>query len=276
MYWPGRSAALLPAAGLLLLVACSLPTDGERDPEEAGARAVSTVPVSASVEVEAGGDVLVRWVGCEDGAGGGSGGGGGGHDDDGQDDGGHDDGGHDGGHDDGHDGGHDDGGCKQRPARSFRLEFDVRARHGVPDRVDRSAVVGRDLPAVAGAPAAHEIAAGSVPFDVTGGRVRFEGVEEDEGIDFSGAVRWVHAGRTSNELFFGGRIADGTLDRECFLFALEDNGRGPGSEPDRMQYRVYDLTRDPCDDPPDHFPKGDPFAVHDGDLQVRVRHRGPR
>lgn len=269
MCWRGRSAALLPAAGLMILVACSLPTDGERDPEEAGARAVSNVPVSASVEYEASGDVLVLWVGCEDGAGGGSGGGGGGHDDGGHDDGGDEGGGHD-------DGGPEGGGCKQRPARSFHLELDVLARRGVRDRVRSSAVAGRDLPGVAGAPAPHDGAGGSVLFDVTGGRVRFEGVEEDEGIDFSGAVHWVHAGRTSNELFFGGRITAGTLDRECFLFALEDNGRGPGSEPDRMQYRVYDLTRDPCDDPPDHFPKGDPFAVHDGDLMVRVRHRGPR
>lgn len=102
---------------------------------------------------------------------------------------------------------------------------------------------------------------------VAKGQVIFQGTGDYEGIDFNGIVTWVTAGRQPNELFFGGDITGGTVDRGCFLFSVQDNGEGTNVEPDRMQYRLYGSATAPCHYP-DHLPKGYPIAVYKGNLQV--------
>ncbi len=99
------------------------------------------------------------------------------------------------------------------------------------------------------------------------GNVTFLGTNDYEGVDFSGPVTWVEHGRNSNELFFGGKITDGTVSRGCFLFSVQDNGEGKKAEADRLQYRLYGSSNTACQIP-DHFPRGYPIAVYNGNLKV--------
>lgn len=99
------------------------------------------------------------------------------------------------------------------------------------------------------------------------GFVTFSGLNEYQGIEFSGPVNWVERGRNSNELFFGGEIDNGTVSRTCFLFSVQDNGEGRKAEVDRLQYRLYGSENTPCHIP-DHFPKGFPIAVYEGNIKV--------
>lgn len=155
-----------------------------------------------------------------------------GHEDTGDDHG--DDGHSDDGHsDDGHsDDGHDDSSHGQnRPARDFYVQFDAQLKKEAK------------------------------------GFVTFSGINDYEGVGFTGSVTWVEMGRSSNELFFGGDILDGNVNRGCFLFSVQDNGEGNKAEADRLQYRLYGSSNAPCH-VPDHFPKGYPIAVYDGNLSV--------
>jgi len=103
--------------------------------------------------------------------------------------------------------------------------------------------------------------------DKTKGKVSFRGTGSYEGVDFNGNVSWVEVGRGTNELFFGGKITRGTVDRGCFLFSVQDNGEGKIAEADRLQYRLYGSEKAPCHIP-SHFPKGYPIALYEGNLQV--------
>jgi len=129
---------------------------------------------------------------------------------------------------------HDDGkNCQgARPARDFYLQFDAQLK--------------------------HERAKGSVTF---------EGVGEYKGVTFSGAVTWVKAGRAPGELFFGGEVTQGTVERKCYLFSVLDNGQGSLVETDRLQYRLYGSESSPCHEP-GHLPQGYPIAVYEGNLVV--------
>lgn len=128
---------------------------------------------------------------------------------------------------------HDDGGCQgARPAREFYLEYNA---HLIREKAK--------------------------------GRVLFQGTGNYQGIDFNGKVSWVVIGRETNELFFGGKVINGTVNRGCFLFSVQDNGEGVRDEMDRMQYRLYGSGQSPCHIP-NHLPIGYPIAVHDGNLQV--------
>lgn len=99
------------------------------------------------------------------------------------------------------------------------------------------------------------------------GQVVFKGTGDYTGIDFNGIVTWVTPGRKPNELFFGGDVTGGSVNRGCFLFSVQDNGEGINAEADRMQYRLYGSATEPCSYP-DHLPKGYPIAVYSGNLQV--------
>jgi len=99
------------------------------------------------------------------------------------------------------------------------------------------------------------------------GNVTFSGTNDYEGVVFSGSINWVERGRNSNELFFGGEINNGTVSRACFLFSVQDNGEGRKAEADRLQYRLYGSENAPCHIP-DHFPKGFPIAVYEGNIKV--------
>ncbi|SMO78648.1 hypothetical protein [Fodinibius sediminis] len=135
----------------------------------------------------------------------------------------------DGHNDDEHTGGE---GCSgNRPARDFYVQFNAQAKK------------------------------------MTRGDVTFAGLGTYEGIDFNGSVTWVEPGREPHELFFGGEVTGGTVDRGCFLFSIQDNGEGNNAEADRLQYRLYGSGMAPCHIP-DHFPKGYPIAVYEGNLQV--------
>jgi len=135
--------------------------------------------------------------------------------------------------------GHEEGeGCQgNRPALDIYVRFDAQIKNGV------------------------------IKGDVT-----FMGVGEYEGIEFHGRVTWLEkgedVGHESNEIFFGGTITEGNIDnRSCFLFALQDNGEGYNTNPDSLQYRLYGNNAT-CQEPPCHLPKGHPFAVYDGNLQI--------
>jgi hypothetical protein len=137
---------------------------------------------------------------------------------------------HEGGCQDEHE--HEDGGCQgNRPARQFYVDFNAQQNKGVK------------------------------------GEVLFEGMEEYEGIDFKGQVSWIVEGRESNELFFGGSVTEGTVERNCFLFSVRDNGEGANADADRLQYRLYGQGNGPCHIP-ENLPKGYPIAVYEGNIQV--------
>jgi hypothetical protein len=134
-----------------------------------------------------------------------------------------------GGHSDGDHG--DEGGQGARPARDFYLKFNTKFMKNVK------------------------------------GIVEFKGLKDYEGIDFNGPVTWIQAGKESNEIVFGGEISIGTVNRGCFLISIQDNGEGKNMAADRLQYRLYGSSNAPCH-LPDHFPKGFPIALYDGNLQV--------
>ncbi|HKJ33037.1 MAG TPA: hypothetical protein VKA34_14470 [Balneolales bacterium] len=131
-----------------------------------------------------------------------------------------------------HDDGDDEGCGKNRPAQDFYVTFNVK--------------VNKD----------------------TTGVVNFKGIGIYEDVTFKGHVTWVKEGKESNELFFGGLITGGTesINWKCFLFYIRDNGEGVINDPDRLQYRLYDADVPPYY--PDHYPKGYPFSVYRGNLQV--------
>lgn len=132
-------------------------------------------------------------------------------------------------HSDDNHGGH--GGSKARPARDFYLQFHAQL------------------------------------FKDVKGYVNFRGVSDDEGVEFYGPVTWIQAGRETNEIVFGGEVEGGTVQRNCFLFSVQDNGEGANMEADRLQYRLYGSSHAPCH-LPDHFPKGFPIELYQGNLQV--------
>ncbi|MGM0588758.1 MAG: hypothetical protein ACQETE_10110 [Bacteroidota bacterium] len=127
---------------------------------------------------------------------------------------------------------HEDEGCQgNRPAREFNVQFNAQSKNWVK------------------------------------GNVTFQGLGEDEGIDFEGSVTWITAGRQDHELYFGGAITEGTVDRNCFLFSVRDNGEGRNADADQLQYRLYGSGHGPCHEP-DHLPQGYPIVVYEGNIQV--------
>lgn len=127
--------------------------------------------------------------------------------------------------------GHDEG-CGAHPARDFHLQFNA-----------------REYPSIKGT-------------------VLLEGLNEYEGIRIEGSVTIYLAGTNSNEVFIGGKIEDGTVNKGCFMIGLQDNGEGNNVEPDHIHYRLYGKVNTPCHEP-DHSPKEFPAKVYDGNLQVQ-------
>jgi len=123
------------------------------------------------------------------------------------------------------------GGCGAHPARDFHLQFNA-----------------REYPSIKG-------------------KVLLEGLNEYEGIRIEGSVTMYLSGANPNEVFIGGKIEDGTVNKGCFMIGLQDNGEGFNSEPDHIHYRLYGKTNTPCHEP-DHSPKGFPAKVYEGNLQV--------
>lgn len=129
------------------------------------------------------------------------------------------------------DGDHGDEGCKGAlPAHDFYLKFNAQIKNDIKGAVD------------------------------------FKGIADYDGVDFYGPVSWIRAGKESNEIVFGGEVTGGTVNRSCFLISIQDNGEGSNSAADRLQYRLYGANA-PCH-LPDHFPKGFPIALYEGNLQV--------
>lgn len=217
-------------AFLILLFGCDSPT-GTDEFESISASSISQVMVKTNNKMDklhATGEFWTKRQGCD-----------GGHENPDDHNGGcsknHEDGTHDdsekcgGGHSDGD---HEDEGCQgARSARDFYLQFNAQLKKDVK------------------------------------GDVEFKGMSDYEGIDFHGPVTWIQAGKQSNEIVFGGKVDGGTVNRSCFLISIQDNGEGKNMVADRLQYRLYGSSSSPCH-LPDHFPKGFPIALYEGNLQV--------
>lgn len=216
---------------LIFLAGCDSPT-GIEEEKSLSAASISEELVKSNIGIDklhATGEFWAKWQGCD-----------GGHESPDDHTGGcsgdHEDGnthddsdGCEGGHSDGD---HGDEGCQgARPARDFYLQFNAKLMKDVK------------------------------------GVVEFKGLKDYEGIDFNGPVTWIQAGKESNEIVFGGEVTGGTVNRSCFLVSIQDNGEGKNMDADRLQYRLYGALNAPCH-LPDHFPKGFPIALYEGNLQV--------